>query len=478
MDKKISLEHTIRNVVSESIGVSGTDKFQGTPRAFLRPAPLITPKKEGEHPNGSVNLAQRGRAKIDTSNDRGTMRLEGKIGVEHAIRNIMERGGISDLIPPVVKPPKAPTAPPPVDPKIIPKPEPEVAPKPAEPKPDAPFVPKPQTPSVPKTDAPSVPKPQTPSVPKIQTPNLPKPQTPNVPKQEIPGKTKTQTPELPRTPKRFIFPLMNMDGTPISGPRDYVPAEIYIHHAAKRKTFGEDFNSDAEKIKQKSRKAQIIRKILDEKKKKDTETVNMNPKLKVQDIEEGSKAKAILGTAATLGGSAALGAGTNTMDKARSYNAPRASGEKTDILGLSNKDYGGTDLALDAASMVPFIGTPAAAYSTYRAASRGDWADAGLNALSMIPGLGTVLKGGKLTAKAGAAALKYGKPASAAATGLQLGDAGKQIHDYAKTIQDTSGQTYMKSLGDAGYNIGAEVSKDVKKAGQEISKKVKPYLGY
>ena len=61
MDKKIGLEHTIRNIVSESIGVSGTDKYQGTPRAFLRPAPLVTPKKDGEHPNGGVN----------TSNDRG-----------------------------------------------------------------------------------------------------------------------------------------------------------------------------------------------------------------------------------------------------------------------------------------------------------------------------------------------------------------------------------------------------------------------
>jgi hypothetical protein len=56
MDKKIGLEHTIRNVVSESIGVSGTDKYQGT------------------------------------------MRLEGKIGVEHTIRNVLTKKNDAELI--------------------------------------------------------------------------------------------------------------------------------------------------------------------------------------------------------------------------------------------------------------------------------------------------------------------------------------------------------------------------------------------
>jgi hypothetical protein len=98
MDKKIGLEHTIRNVVSESIGVSGTDKYQGTPKAFLKPAPLISPKKGDEHPNGSATLAQRGGAKIGGSKKTGTMRLEGKIGVEHTIRNVLTKKNDAELI--------------------------------------------------------------------------------------------------------------------------------------------------------------------------------------------------------------------------------------------------------------------------------------------------------------------------------------------------------------------------------------------
>jgi hypothetical protein len=100
---------------------------------------------------------------------------------------------------------------------------------------------------------------------------------------------------------------MNMDGTPISGPRDYVGADIHIHHAGSRRTFGEDFNSDAEEIKQKSRKAQIIRKVLDEKKKKDTETVNMNPKLKTPNLSEAQTATTAFGRGAL--DSATFGAG-------------------------------------------------------------------------------------------------------------------------------------------------------------------------
>jgi hypothetical protein len=67
MDKKISLEHAIRNIVRESIGGPNTDEFKGTPKAFLKPAPLIAPKKGDEHPDGSASLAQRGRAKITSS---------------------------------------------------------------------------------------------------------------------------------------------------------------------------------------------------------------------------------------------------------------------------------------------------------------------------------------------------------------------------------------------------------------------------
>jgi hypothetical protein len=66
-DKKISLEHAIRKVVTEAIGVSGSDEFKGTPKSFLKPSPRIAPKKGDTHPDGSAVLAQRGAAKIQSS---------------------------------------------------------------------------------------------------------------------------------------------------------------------------------------------------------------------------------------------------------------------------------------------------------------------------------------------------------------------------------------------------------------------------
>jgi hypothetical protein len=275
MDKKIGLEHTIRNVVSESIGVSGTDKYQGTPRAFLKPAPLISPKKGDEHPNGSATLAQRGRDKIDSSK---TMRIEGKIGLEHTIREVMLKEysrrnepivtGVDNLVgknlddwmnwmlgrkpkafsPDEVKPAVAPDV---SSPKVEPTPE-------VKPKPEA----KPEV------------KPKPEAKPEVK----PKPEA--KPKSEVKPKPEAK-------PKgSFIPPLGGLGTSPFSGLSGDVAADIYVHHAASRKTFGENFSSDAKIIKKKSRKAQIIRKVLDEKKKKDTETVNMNPKLKNPDLTE------------------------------------------------------------------------------------------------------------------------------------------------------------------------------------------------
>lgn len=67
MDKKISLEHTIKNVVSEAIGVSGTDKFKGTPKAFLQPIPHIEPKVGDTHPDTATETAKRNTSKIKNS---------------------------------------------------------------------------------------------------------------------------------------------------------------------------------------------------------------------------------------------------------------------------------------------------------------------------------------------------------------------------------------------------------------------------
>jgi hypothetical protein len=357
MDKKIGLEHTIRNIVSESIGVS------------------------------------------DTSNDRGTMRLEGKIGLEHTIRNIVTEKSLNEL--------KR------LDPDII-----EIPPVKAPEIPSSvPVQPKPQK-TEPLTPAPE----KTPNVidkspnklkPDISTkPDTPEKLKPDVSsKPSAPDKLKPDATTKPNARSKFrpfIFPLMNMDGTPISGPRDYVGADIYIHHARSRRTFGEDFNSDAEEIKQKSRKAQIIRKILDEKKKKDTETVNMNPKLKSQDLEERVR---FMPTAkgATLGlGAAATAYGTGAVEKSQRAmdSQPQLDTEPGKInpnksafakwLDTKNPLYDpkaaaegptGVDYALDAGQMMisPKITIPSGAAAVYRDLRRGDYTDAVLDGIGMFP---------------------------------------------------------------------------------------------
>lgn len=85
MDKKYtSLEHSIRNIMTESISPIGSDEFKGTPKAFLKPAPRIAPKKGDTHPDGTTVLAQRGSAKIGQSKSGGTMSEE----------QLIEAGGV------------------------------------------------------------------------------------------------------------------------------------------------------------------------------------------------------------------------------------------------------------------------------------------------------------------------------------------------------------------------------------------------
>jgi hypothetical protein len=496
MDKKIGLEHTIRNVVSESIGVSGTDKFQGTPRAFLRPAPLITPKKEGEHPNGSVNLAQRGRAKIDTSNDRGTMSLEGKIGVEHTIRSLLEGGkkapdakttlkdlfGIDleiptnkgDLVPYEPKVPSTTTTI-----KTDQTTKTDVETKPAV-----------KTDQTTKTDVETKPAVKTNPQTKTDTKTAVKtnPQT----KTDTKTAVKTNPKSNPKgNPKgSFVFPLLNIDGTPISGPRDYVPAEIYVHHANKRKTFGEDFNSDAMEIKQKSRKAQIIRKILDEKKKKDTETVNMNPKLKPQDLGERytKRAGALLGVAS---GASEKETGLQAqIDKQQKKLDPYNPVLNKKDTWYKSKEYDSniynptSDFNMDLASMIPVVGAVPSAIQAYRNLERGDYVNAGLDALGVIPGAGLLTKGLKFFGKAGKATSTLGKVGETAkriavpishATDTKGGltavkpgiidrasRTGKAI-DRASNVADTiSGPGNMYQLGTQAGQFGREVHDLVK----------------
>jgi len=94
MEKKIGLEHTIRKVLSESIGGPNTDEFKGTPKPFLKPAPLIAPKKGDEHPDGTATLAQRGRAKIASSE---TMKKEETIEEGQAALKLPEPDPTVDM---------------------------------------------------------------------------------------------------------------------------------------------------------------------------------------------------------------------------------------------------------------------------------------------------------------------------------------------------------------------------------------------
>lgn len=68
MDKKYtSLEHAIRNIVTETIGVTGKSEPEGTPRSFLKPVGVISPPKGAAHPGTKKTatiLAQRGEDKV------------------------------------------------------------------------------------------------------------------------------------------------------------------------------------------------------------------------------------------------------------------------------------------------------------------------------------------------------------------------------------------------------------------------------
>lgn len=99
MDKKISLEHAIKNIVRESIGAVGTDKFKGTQPAFLKPIPPIEPPKGSEHPDGASAVAKRGAAKIKQSE---TMKEEEQLD-EASLKSVANTGynigrNIGDII--------------------------------------------------------------------------------------------------------------------------------------------------------------------------------------------------------------------------------------------------------------------------------------------------------------------------------------------------------------------------------------------
>lgn len=342
MDKKIGLEHTIRNIINESLGAGvTTDKFKGSQKAFLQPAPQIKPKVGDAHPDGSAVTAKRGLAKINQSE---TMKEEEQID-ETAAKLLVKGGellaktlGYADDAADAKKMTKDFWS------KIKPAEELPVV-KPTEKLPagkstttsNVPATttkaPSGKTAGTPPATAPSqTPPAVTPGTPQtppaVKTPTTtPAPAPVTVPKTgtsvgtklgvagatatavgtAIATKLKTKTkgkgdgttppPGKPPKPGReggMIAPPLGLPGAPDisgSGSGRTIDVPTYTHRAGKRSSdrFSEEYNlQDAEEIKRKSRKAQIIRKIIDEqkKKKRDTATVDLHPKLKNQEPDQ------------------------------------------------------------------------------------------------------------------------------------------------------------------------------------------------
>ena len=329
-ESKVGLEHAIRNVMTESIGGPNTDKFKGTPPSFLRPIPTIKPKVGDAHPDGTVAITQRGKDKIKTSE---TMKEEEQIdelsgvisGVTKGVGLVAKYGDdaakmVDDFFKktPPVKTPKKPEyapLPPQAPPGNLPVPvKPQTPVAPAAPKPNAPA----STPAAPKpvAPAPAAPKPTSPApaptvpatkptAPAAPKPTAPAPATKPVTKTKTSTKTKTAAAVAAGlavgatvaskikdlfTGRGGIVPPPGIGDTSGGSAAGSIDVNTHRHTAAGRR--GDRFNEQidpgaAETIKKKTRKAQIIRKVIDEqKKKKETSTVILNPKLKHQEADQ------------------------------------------------------------------------------------------------------------------------------------------------------------------------------------------------
>jgi hypothetical protein len=314
-EKKTGLEHTIRNIVSESIGSGiSTDKFKKTPNSFFKPV-HIEPKKGDEHVNGYSSV--RASRNVQKERNSETMKEEDQLDelVAPAVKGATEIGKFilkryktspkkvpeKNLAPPIEAPtkPKAPTVEP-SKPTIEPEvPAPAPAPVPKTPTPKKPDV-SPETPGglpfpilpVPVPVPGTTPTPGTDKLTKPKTGETPSP-TPGVGTGPTPtpgpkgrGKDKSETKK--RSP--FLLPGLTPGQTTGVFQNSVVPVNIYKHMPAEYMYHEEtDFTKDAVEIKRKTRKAQIIKKIIDEaktKKTKNTETVNLHPKLKNLEPDE------------------------------------------------------------------------------------------------------------------------------------------------------------------------------------------------
>ena len=499
MDKKYtSLEHSIRNIMTESIGAIGTDKFTKTGNSFFRSF-HAEPKKGDTHPNGNAIRAARNVSKE---------------GGSQTMNSVTEEEQLDEFNAPPIKPP-APTIPrPKITPKVDePKVEPEIPAKPEKVPEKTPKEVPVETPKeVPEKTPTETPKP------KQEPASGAKPEgnakTDGVPKTEPSGKEKggavpdgKKTPntkvETPTNKVKAGFPIISfpLAVNPLLGAYGGTNVRTFMHSPQEYME-----STEADKIRQSienvarpggknkitkqaelkskiiednNRKANIVRAAIKEKKAGQNPLVDTKPKLNDLELDE-----KFVGRAATVGAAGAVGYG-GVLDKPKQmFNKYKSSEEQEkalkgqkDFLGVPNERYGGVDTALDFTTMVPGpIGTASAIYSTKRAYDRGDYVDAGLNAVSAIPLLGTVIKGAKFLGK-GAAALgksiqKGGTVASDVATGVQLGDI-PHIVDKMSKETGTSKTDLYKDIGNTLYSdiktdVVDPVMKKIKKPAIEV----------
>ena len=461
MDKKYtSLEHSIRNIMTESIVSINTDK----------------------------------RAARNVSKERGSQTMN----------FVTEKEQLDEFVtPPIkvkVKPPSAPEIPlPKVD---EPKVEPEVPIEPEKVPEKKPVETPIEAPKPKEIPAPVV-KPEgdikTDGVPKSEPTGKEKGGT--VPDSKKSPATKTDTPTTGKKVPGFpiiSFPLaVNPAMGPFGGthvnvvmhsPQEYMESteadtiRRSIENVARpggKNRITKQAELKAKIIDENNRKANIVRNAIKEKKAGQNPLVDTKPKLNDLELDE-----KFVGRAATVGAAGAVGYG-GVLDKPKQmFNKYKSSEEQEkalkgqkDLLGVPNERYGGVDTALDFTTMVPGpIGTASAIYSTKRAFDRGDYVDAGLNAFSAVPFVGTVIKGAKFLGK-GAVALgkslqKGGTVASDAATGVQLGDIPHIVDKMSKETGMSKTDLY-KDIGNTFYSdiktdVVDPVMKKIKKPAIEV----------
>jgi hypothetical protein len=523
MDKKLGLEHTIRNIMGESFGGGvTTDKYKRTANSFFR-------------------------------NERNYLIERGKVGpdVDAKIKLFTEPPA-APTTPGTTKPVK-PVEPAPTEPEVQPNPiQPEIKPKPAEPevKPETPAAPAKKTEEGPSPDGKIKPRGEaTPeATPKAGEGPAPKP-----------GAPKKSSPEEPATPRKNFsgFPVISfpLSVVPVFGPYGGEKPGIYLHSPEER--FGESVESDTirqsienvarpkKKLDKTSmakqselrtkvyeetvKRANIVRKAVAEKKGSNP-IVDTNPKLENMELDEKFSYKSLIptkkgvaafGAGATLGGLGAMEKSQRAMDsqtQVDQFEAPNP--EKSAFAKTLDKwnplydpeaakaGPSGTDYALDALQWAPnpIISGAAGASAVVRDLRRGDYTDAVSDFVGMVPGtkfaswgiskLGGALSkvpgmvsSGKKVAKAGeklgASRLSnpkvggYRDTAATVASGLEVGDFGRKIKQTVDQIQGAKESGAWDQLDQQTKNelepystIGGTLKQTGKKYIQDIKKDV------